>query len=85
MLKIVTGCYEQLVMGFTIQLGNGEKGLEYSSDFTDHSQTGCIKCVAAGSRYVATGSTDETICLYDMLEDLELGTLQVKKCIILYF
>nr|CAB3264637.1 p21-activated protein kinase-interacting protein 1-like [Phallusia mammillata] len=76
MLKIVVGCYEQIVLGYTIKPGSDGESLESSPYFTDHSQKGCIKCASAGGRYVATGSTDETICLYDMQKGTELGTLQ---------
>ncbi|XP_078489173.1 p21-activated protein kinase-interacting protein 1-like [Ciona intestinalis] len=79
MFKIVVGCYEQLVIGYTVNIKKGEDEdltFTYETSFTDHAQTGCIKCLSSGKSYVAAGSTDETICLYDLNEGKELGFLQ---------
>ncbi|CAK8674313.1 unnamed protein product [Clavelina lepadiformis] len=78
MFKIVAGCYEQLVLGYEVisqKTTNEDLELSWKSAFTDHSQQGCIKCVASNDTFVATGSSDETICLYDLQLDQELGSL----------
>jgi len=77
MFRIIVGCYEQLVIGYTVTSKKTNNELQMEPYFSDHSQTGCIKCLAAGSRYIASGSSDETICLYDMHLGEELGCLQV--------
>uniref|UniRef100_H2Z4Q6 Uncharacterized protein n=1 Tax=Ciona savignyi TaxID=51511 RepID=H2Z4Q6_CIOSA len=79
MFKVIAGCYEQLLMGYVVKVNKNEDekiSLTYKSSFTDHAQVGCIKCLSTGQAYIASGSTDETICLYDLEIDKELGCLQ---------
>lgn len=43
--------------------------------FTHHVHTACLSAVAASDNFVATGSKDETIQLYNMKTRSELGAL----------
>ena len=43
--------------------------------FTDNSHIGYIKAIAASPSFLASGSTDETIHLYNLRTNTELGTL----------
>ncbi|NXC50083.1 PK1IP protein, partial [Penelope pileata] len=44
-------------------------------DFTHHAHTASLSAVAVNSRYVVTGSRDETIQIYDMKKKVEHGAL----------
>ncbi|NXA46974.1 PK1IP protein, partial [Nothocercus julius] len=44
-------------------------------DFTHHAHTASLSAIAVNSRYVVTGSKDETIHIYDMKKKIEHGTL----------
>lgn len=43
--------------------------------FTNHAHTASLTTVAANEQFVATGSKDETIQLYNMKTRTELGSL----------
>lgn len=73
MLKIVIGCYEQMLLGYNVV--KTEDGYETNLDFTDHSHTGCIKTVAVGKNFLASGSTDEIIYLFNLKKNKEEGAL----------
>eukprot|EP00058_Branchiostoma_floridae_P024162 XP_002609652.1 hypothetical protein BRAFLDRAFT_83650 [Branchiostoma floridae] len=72
-MEVVVGCYEQMLLGFRLVEGGEECKLKPT--FTDNSHTGCVKAVASGGHVLASGSTDETIHLYNMETRTELGTL----------
>lgn len=78
MLKLIVGCYEQMLLGYSITKNNDSDSLELEADliFTDHSHTGCIKTVACCSTFLASGATDETIYLFDLMENKEVGSIQ---------
>ena len=85
MFKIIVGCYEQFLLGYKVNIvkesDNDESNfaLQFQREFSDHSNLGCIKCVASNDVLVASGSSDESITLYDMKTSCDLGPLQVKK------
>lgn len=45
------------------------------ADFTHHAHTASLSAVAVSSRFVVTGSKDETIHIYDMKKKLDHGAL----------
>lgn len=45
------------------------------ADFTHHSHTASLSVLASNSRYVVSGSKDETIHIYDMKRKVEHGAL----------
>ncbi|XP_067857854.1 p21-activated protein kinase-interacting protein 1-like isoform X2 [Heptranchias perlo] len=45
------------------------------ADFTHHAHTASLTVVAVNDQYVATGSKDETIQLYDMKKKIDQGSL----------
>ncbi|KAK2113195.1 p21-activated protein kinase-interacting protein 1-like protein [Saguinus oedipus] len=45
------------------------------ADFTHHAHTASLSAVAVNSRFVVTGSKDETIHIYDMKKKIEHGAL----------
>ncbi|XP_026984157.1 p21-activated protein kinase-interacting protein 1 isoform X3 [Sagmatias obliquidens] len=61
-MELVAGCYEQ------------QKWTPVA-DFTHHAHTASLSAVAVSSRFVVTGSKDETIHIYDMKKKIDHGAL----------
>ena len=56
------------------------QGYHLETSFTDHSHTGCVKAVAISKRGIlASGSSDETIKLFNLRKRREIGTLMHHK------
>ncbi|TNN88509.1 p21-activated protein kinase-interacting protein 1-like [Liparis tanakae] len=72
-LGMIAGSYEQIAFGYRVITDQKEWTSE--ADFTHHAHTASISVAAASERFVATGSKDETIQLYDMKKRTELGAL----------
>ncbi|XP_032105861.1 p21-activated protein kinase-interacting protein 1 isoform X4 [Sapajus apella] len=78
-MELVAGCYEQVLFGFTVHpkpevCGDHEQWTPVA-DFTHHAHTASLSAVAVNSRFVVTGSKDETIHIYDMKKKIEHGAL----------
>lgn len=78
-MELVAGCYEQVLFGFSVHLepkasGDRQKWTPVA-DFTHHAHTASLSAVAANSRFVVTGSKDETIHIYDMKKKIDHGAL----------
>ena len=67
---IVVGSYERLLFGLSVQ-----KDKSMKAEFIFPAHQGCIKSVASGGKYLASGGTDEIIKLYDLESKKELGHL----------
>ncbi|KAJ2160364.1 60s ribosome biogenesis protein mak11 [Coemansia sp. RSA 552] len=74
---IAAGTYERILYG--IEGRHVEGKLVLSPQFIFPAHIGCIKAVSAGGRYLASGSTDEVIKLYDLRRRVELGSLHEHK------
>eukprot|EP00057_Strongylocentrotus_purpuratus_P034441 XP_795222.2 PREDICTED: p21-activated protein kinase-interacting protein 1-like isoform X1 [Strongylocentrotus purpuratus] len=76
-LQVFAGCYERTTFGYDLLENESEDGCQYSfkGRFTNNAHTGCIKSLAASSRHLASGSTDELVNLYDLEKNVELGSL----------
>ncbi|KAM4705383.1 p21-activated protein kinase-interacting protein 1 [Rhinophrynus dorsalis] len=72
-MELVVGSYEQILFGYQVRQ-EGEKWLA-TADFTHHAHTASLSVVAVNNRFVATGSKDETIQIYDMKKKVEHGSL----------
>ncbi|MGH0151200.1 UNVERIFIED_CONTAM: hypothetical protein FKN15_024242 [Acipenser sinensis] len=72
-LELIAGCYEQIVFGYRVQ--TEEKKWTSDADFSHHAHTASLSAVAVNDRYIATGSKDETIQLYDIKKRVEYGSL----------
>jgi len=86
--KIVAGSYEKLLYGLegTVRLAKNEEGVvekgklkfELKPVFIFPAHVSCIKAVAAsphGAKWLATGSTDEVIKIWDLRRRKEVGGL----------
>lgn len=80
MLKLIVGCYEQMLLGYSITKQEDEEKstskLKAELIFTDHSHTGCIRTVACSDSFMASGATDETIYIFNIKDNKEVGSLQ---------
>lgn len=78
-MELVAGSYEQVLFGFTVRRGPARSGQQETwtpvADFTHHGHTASLSAMASNSRYVVTGSKDETIHIYDMKRKVEHGAL----------
>lgn len=72
-LEVIAGCYEQILFGYRVDRA-GEAWTPVA-DFTHHAHTASLSVVAVSDRYIATGSKDETIYIYDMKKKVEHGAL----------
>lgn len=78
-MELVAGSYEQVLFGFTVhpepQASGDQEQWTSAADFTHHAHTASLSAVAVNSRFVVTGSKDETIHIYDMKKKIEHGAL----------
>lgn len=73
---IVVGTYEEFVLGYAIVPEEyDEKKLALVQTFACHSHRASVKSLAVGGVHLASGGTDETIRLYNMLNQVESGML----------
>ncbi|XP_069701402.1 p21-activated protein kinase-interacting protein 1-like [Periplaneta americana] len=73
-LEIIVGTYEEFLLGYKI-IAKGNNKCRLVQSFADHSHRASVRSVSAKGRYLASGSADETITLYDMKSRKETGTL----------
>uniref|UniRef100_A0A0N8DXS6 p21-activated protein kinase-interacting protein n=1 Tax=Daphnia magna TaxID=35525 RepID=A0A0N8DXS6_9CRUS len=74
-LEVLVGTYEEFNLGFRLQR-NVEGGLIFVPSFTNHSHCGSIRSVATCKQFLASGSTDESIRLFNLKTRSEYGFLQ---------
>lgn len=72
-LRIITGSYEHNVMCISLALHKSSEIFTPVFHFQAHSQS--IRCLAINKRYLASGSNDEHIRVYDIQRRKELGNL----------
>ncbi|KAF9152355.1 p21-activated protein kinase-interacting protein 1-like protein [Linnemannia schmuckeri] len=72
--RIVAGTYENILYGVDAYW-NEDMTLRLSPIFIFSAHIGCIKSLAIGGHFLASGSTDEKIQLYDLKRRKELGAL----------
>ncbi|XP_073252520.1 p21-activated protein kinase-interacting protein 1-like isoform X2 [Porites lutea] len=74
-MEVVVGTYEQVLVGFDVLTADDELEYRLKPKFAEKEHTGCIKCAANNGAVLATGSSDETIRLYNLKDHRELGAL----------
>ncbi|KAJ3209993.1 hypothetical protein HK099_008384 [Clydaea vesicula] len=75
--QLILGSYERLLYGFDCIL-NKEKTINLIPSFVYPSHLSCVKTLASTKRFLASGSTDEHIKLYDIKLKKEIGTLMLQ-------
>ena len=81
--KIIAGSYEKLLYGLQAEVQDGEPGssgrqLQLKPIFIFPAHVSCVKAVAAspsGGKWLATGSADEIIKVWDLRRRKEIGGL----------
>lgn len=74
-IEVIVGTYEELTLGYRLKK-ESEETQKFTSSFTDHSHTASVKTVAISSNGIAaTGSSDESIKLFNLRKRVEIGTL----------
>jgi protein MAK11 len=77
-LLVVAGSYERLLYGLVSNISNQDDQLSASAlepDFIFPAHISCIKAVACNHRFLASGSTDELVKIYDLKLKKEIGNL----------
>ncbi|OAD78482.1 hypothetical protein PHYBLDRAFT_62755 [Phycomyces blakesleeanus NRRL 1555(-)] len=79
--RIITGTYERILYGINAYWENADDdssskpSLKLEPIFIVPAHTGCIRTVAIGGHFLASGSADEIIRLYDVKKRKEYGSL----------
>ncbi|CAO0798105.1 unnamed protein product [Mucor circinelloides] len=73
--RIVVGTYERLLFGINALWNQEKTQVKLEPVFIIPAHTGCIRTVAIGGHFLASGSTDEIIRLYDVKKRKEYGSL----------
>jgi len=75
-MLLVVGSYEQMLLGYSlVHDSQSDSRIEAKASFTDHSHNGYVKTLASSKKVLASGSTDERICLFDIVSNEEMGIL----------
>ncbi|XP_029179675.2 p21-activated protein kinase-interacting protein 1-like isoform X2 [Acropora millepora] len=74
-MEVILGTYEQVLVGFDVLEGDGELEYKLKPKFAEKEHAGCIKCAANNGKILATGSSDETIRLFNLKDHREIGAL----------
>jgi len=78
MFSIFVGTYDKAIFGWEakcITEGDGEKHLKLELSLAYPTHLGCIKAIDASGKWLASGSTDESVKVYDIVNKKEIGTL----------
>jgi protein MAK11 len=70
-MKLVAGSYERFLWGYDVK----PKRQELQWKFAYPAHIGPIKCVATSGAVVATGGADDTIRIFDLAAQKDMGTL----------
>ncbi|KAK2723479.1 hypothetical protein QYM36_001968 [Artemia franciscana] len=72
-MDVLVGTYEEFVLGLKLQ--KQDEKYKLSQTFSDHGQCGSVRCIAVSGKFVACGSSDETIKVYDLQKRIDFGNL----------
>ncbi|XP_046852981.1 p21-activated protein kinase-interacting protein 1-like [Xenia sp. Carnegie-2017] len=72
-MEVIVGTYEQSICALNFCFDEIEA--KFEAAFSDHGHSGCVKSVACNQKYLASGSTDESIRLFELRKRVELGRL----------
>lgn len=81
MMEVIVGTYEEFLIGYLLEERSSEeinkdfKKWQFTQSFSNHAHCGSIRSIACGEQILASGSTDETVKLFDLRTRAELGTL----------
>ncbi|KAF8794262.1 p21-activated protein kinase-interacting protein 1-like [Argiope bruennichi] len=73
LLEIVIGTYEKYLLGYKLEMNQDQFALRPS--FATEAHLLPVKCIASSEKYLASGSVDEAIRLFNMKTRKEIGAL----------
>ncbi|KAI8050652.1 WD40-repeat-containing domain protein [Gilbertella persicaria] len=73
--RVVVGTYERLLFGINAQWIEDKSKVKLEPVFIIPAHTACIRTVSVGGNFLASGSSDEIIRLYDVKKRKEYGSL----------
>lgn len=73
LMEIMVGTYEKYIVGYILEMHDEKFALKATFATEAHLQS--VKCIASSNKFLASGSIDETIQLYNMKTRREIGTL----------
>ncbi|GFT10960.1 p21-activated protein kinase-interacting protein 1-like [Nephila pilipes] len=73
LMEIIIGTYEKYILGYNLETLEDKFILKPSFATEAHLQS--VKCIASSRKFLASGSIDETIQLFNMKNRRELGVL----------
>ncbi|CEG73450.1 hypothetical protein RMATCC62417_08829 [Rhizopus microsporus] len=73
--RVIVGTYERLLYGLNVNWIQEKTKLRLEPIFIIPAHTGCIRTVSVGGHFLASGSSDEIIRLYDVKKRKEYGSL----------
>ena len=77
-LLVTVGTYEKTVYGVDFKLDGGDddfKVLAKKSSFSIPAHIGYVKSISSGPQYLVSGSTDETVRIFDLKRRKDYGSL----------
>lgn len=72
--EVIVGTYEEHLVGYKL-LKTSKNKYCFEQSFTNHAHTRSVKCLAANKKFLVSGSTDETMQLFNLKTRQELGAL----------
>ncbi|KXN72478.1 WD40 repeat-like protein [Conidiobolus coronatus NRRL 28638] len=76
LFEVVVGTYEKILYGLKVsEVKNSKFSLSVEPTFIIPAHLNSIKTINCGGRYLASGSADENIIVYDLKKRVDLGTL----------
>lgn len=74
MCEVIVGTYEEFLLGYKLLKTDKDKYC-FEQSFANHSHTRSVKCLAAHKKFLVSGSTDETVHVFNLKTRQELGAL----------
>ncbi|RWS04286.1 p21-activated protein kinase-interacting protein 1-like protein [Dinothrombium tinctorium] len=72
-LEVVIATYEEFLIGYKLKQENDKYTFEQS--FTNHAHTGSVRSISCSQKYLASGSTDESIRIFCLMKRVDVGTV----------
>ncbi|XP_028404624.1 p21-activated protein kinase-interacting protein 1-like isoform X2 [Dendronephthya gigantea] len=74
-MEVIVGMYDESLCALRLCCEDDEQNYKFEAAFSDHGHGGCVKTVACNEKILASGSTDETVRLFELKQRVEIGRL----------
>ncbi|MEW5301868.1 MAG: hypothetical protein WDW36_004697 [Sanguina aurantia] len=71
---LFSGCYERFLLGYTLPLDLTQDG-QLVKKYTFAAHRNAVRCVATAGQYLVSGGADDTIHMYDLKSQSDLGSV----------